>query len=83
MEQKAQKEVASDLHDLIDKGILYEDQFIELYLGVLRDEGFMDFFEPHADEARQLMTTMITESGRHKTTLEELKRTISAYGLTR
>ena len=58
----------------VEQGIIYEDQFIETYLMVLRDEGFMELFGAHQDEARTLLTTMIRESGKHKVDLEQLKK---------
>jgi len=62
-----------DLTTFVDQGIIYEDQFIETYLKVLRDEGFMELFGKNQDEARTLLTTMMEESARHKAELEQLK----------
>jgi hypothetical protein len=52
-----------NIQTFVDQGIIYEDQFIETYLMVLRDEGFMELFGAHKDEASTLLTTMIRESG--------------------
>jgi len=63
----------SNLKSVVDQGIIYEDQFIETYLKVIRDEGFMELFGTNQDEARTLLTKMIEESGKHKEELEQLK----------
>lgn len=62
-----------DLQSLVDRGILIEDQFIDTYLKVIRDEGFMETFGAHQDEARELLATLIGESRMHRTGLERLK----------
>ena len=62
-----------NLHTLLDQGVIYEDTFIETYFKVLRDEGFMDAFGAHAEEARQLLSTMIEESKKHREDLLKAK----------
>ncbi|MFH1078203.1 MAG: hypothetical protein V1745_02905 [Patescibacteria group bacterium] len=62
-----------DLQSLVDQGILIEDQFIDIYMKVLRDEGYMETFGSHQDEARELLATLIGESRTHRTGLERLK----------
>jgi len=62
----------SSLHTTVDQGILYEEQFIELYLQVMLDEGFMSYFGENEQKARELLVYMIRESKEHKATLDEL-----------
>ncbi len=57
---------------LIKQGILYEEEFVEVYFKVIRDEGFMENFGENKEEARQLLTTMIEESKGHKNLLENV-----------
>lgn len=57
---------------LLKQGVLYEEEFVEVYFKVIRDEGFMDNFGVHKEEARQLLTTMIEESKGHKILLENV-----------
>lgn len=63
----------SELQTFVYQGILYEEQFVEMYFKVLRDEGFMEYFDANQAEAKQLFTTMIEDSARHKQDLEDLK----------
>ncbi len=65
------------LQKLVDTGILYEDQFIELYFKVVRDEGFMSFFGANEEAARKLLTALIEESAGHKADLEKLKQSMT------
>jgi len=60
------------MKDLIKQGIIYEDEFVDVYYKVIRDEGFMDSFGANKDEARGLLSTMIDESKGHKTLLENV-----------
>lgn len=64
------------LKQLVDAGILYEDQFIEMYFKLLRDEGFMSFFGIKEEDARKLLTVLIDESKGHKADLEQLKQSM-------
>lgn len=61
------------LTSIVDQGIVYEDQFVEMYLKMLRDEGFMEVFGANAEEAKKLITIMIDESIKHRADLELLK----------
>lgn len=70
------------LHTFIDQGVVFEDTFIETYLAVLRDEGFMGAFGEHAEEAKQLLTAMIDESKGHREGLLKLKEGLNDYGTT-
>jgi len=65
------------LKQLVDTGIEYEDQFIEMYFSVIRDEGFMEFFGEHVEEAKKMLTTLIDESKSHKDVLERLKQNMT------
>ncbi|MBI5655108.1 hypothetical protein HZC53_05670 [Candidatus Uhrbacteria bacterium] len=60
------------IHELIKQGIIYEEEFVEVYFKVVRDEGFMANFGTHQEEAKTLLTTMIDESKGHKTLLESV-----------
>jgi hypothetical protein len=58
--------------ELARTGVLYEEQFVETYFKVIRDEGFMSNFGPNQDEAKRLLTIMIDESRGHKQLLENV-----------
>lgn len=60
------------LKELIKQGVVYEDEFVDVYFKVIRDEGFMENFGEHKEEALQLLTTMIEESKGHKSLLENV-----------
>lgn len=68
----APADATAQLRDLIKTGVAYEEEFIETYFHVIRDEGFMEHFGPHKDEAKQLLTTMIEESKGHKQLLDNV-----------
>lgn len=65
-----------ELKDLIEKGIVYEDDFIALYLKVVKDEGFMAYFENKRHEAEGLLNVLISESQEHKQTLENIIKNV-------
>lgn len=58
------------LIEMIKQGVLYEEEFIETYGNLLREEEFLQYFGEHKDEAAKLLDQLIKESGFHKTTLE-------------
>lgn len=60
------------IHELIKQGIIYEEEFVEVYFKVVRDEGFMGNFGANQEEAKTLLTTMIEESKGHKSLLESV-----------
>ena len=60
------------LRSEIKKGIVFEDEFVDVYFRVIRDEGFMDYFGPDKEEAKTLLSTMIEESKGHKVLLENV-----------
>jgi len=60
-----------DLKSLLNQGIKFEDEFIELYFKVIKDEGFIEFF-PDQEKAKQLLQKLITESQSHKAALETI-----------
>ncbi len=60
-----------DLKTLLDKGVGYEDDFIKTYLGVVKDEGFLQYF-PDQEKAKASLQTLIDESTEHKKTLENI-----------
>jgi len=62
-----------ELKILIQKGIVYEDEFIDMYMKVIRDEGFISYFEDKREEAKTFLNTLIRESREHKLILENIK----------
>ncbi len=60
-----------DLKTLLDKGVAYEDDFIETYLNVIKDEGFLQYF-PDQEKAKNSLQLLIDESKEHKKTLENI-----------
>jgi len=60
------------VRELVRTGVMYEEQFIDTYFKVIRDEGFMQNFGSGQEEARQLLTTMIEESKGHKQLLDNV-----------
>jgi|GEM_PF-3012345 len=65
--------------ELARTGVLYEEQFVETYFKVIRDEGFMSNFGPNQDEAKRLLTIMIDESRGHKQLLENVIANLKFY----
>lgn len=63
-----------NLRALVDKGIEYEDYFIETYFALLKDEGGMAYFAERQDEARKIIDRMILESQGHRVDLEKVKQ---------
>ena len=62
----------TQLKNLLGQGIKFEDDFIETYIKLLRDEGFLALFTQNTDRARQIMNTLLVESQGHKKALEEI-----------
>jgi len=56
----------------LETGLVYEEDFIRTYLGVIRDEGFLEYFGGHAAEARAVLDRLIKESGEHKASLDNI-----------
>lgn len=61
-----------NIESLIKQGILWEDEFVDTYLKLIRDEEYMEFFGEKKEEAKRLLDVMIAESGEHKKSLEQL-----------
>jgi hypothetical protein len=61
-----------DLRELIKEGIIYEDDFIELYMKLIRDEGFLEYFGAGRGEAEKLLNILTSESREHKKSLVEI-----------
>lgn len=58
---------------MIRKGIVYEDDFIILYMKLIKDEGFMEVFpETVREEVKNHLETLITQSTGHKSVLENI-----------
>lgn len=68
----ASRDPKATLKELLQTGVMYEEEFIDTYFHVIRDEGFMDNFGANKDEANRLLTTMIEESKGHKALLENV-----------
>ena len=72
----ASKDPLAHMKELIKGGIIYEDEFVDVYYRVIRDEGFMMSFGQYQEEARKLLSTMIEESKGHKNLLENIMANI-------
>ncbi len=57
---------------LLTKGILYEEEFISVYMKIIRDEGFMAFFGEDQPEATRLLNQLISDSEDHKASLQSI-----------
>ncbi len=66
----------TDIKTLIDKGLKMEDEFIQTYMSVIKDEGFSSFFESNEPQAKEILQTLIDESTEHKASLEEILATL-------
>lgn len=61
------------LENLIKKGIVYEDDFVELYMKLIKDEGFLEIFPAAArGEVKSHLEFLIKESSEHKNILENI-----------
>jgi len=65
-----------NLISAIRQGIIIEDEFIQLYLNVIKDEGFLKYF-PDQNQAQTSLEILIKESQEHKQTLEDIINKIS------
>lgn len=61
-----------NLESLIKQGILWEDEFVDTYLKIIKNPEYMEFFGDQKEEARRLLDVMISESEEHKRSLEKL-----------
>jgi len=61
-----------EIRDLIVKGIQYEDDFINTYFEMLRNDGYMHTFGGYESQAHDLLFNMIQESKSHKMGLEKI-----------
>ena len=61
-----------EMRHLINSGIKYEDEFIDLYMKVIRDEGFLYLFGSNQAKAKELLSQLIQESNEHKQILEKI-----------
>ncbi|MBI5071290.1 hypothetical protein HZB93_00085 [Candidatus Falkowbacteria bacterium] len=61
------------VENLIKQGIIYEDDFITLYMELIRDEGFMEIFsETDRKEVKKYLEILIAQSSGHKKVLENI-----------
>lgn len=61
------------LENLIKRGIVYEDDFIVLYMKLIKDEGFLEIFpEAAREEVKKYMEVLIAQSSGHKKVLENI-----------
>jgi len=65
------------LKDIVGTGLAYEDEFITIYMRVLRDEGFLEYFGENAENARSILTALIDGSAVHKAMLEKIMNKVS------
>ena len=61
----------TELKKILEDGVQMEDDFIETYMAVLKDEGFVEYFSDK-EKARQLLQKLLNESQDHKQTLEKI-----------
>ncbi len=60
----------------LDEGVGYEDEFIKVYMELLKDGGFMGLFGADRPAAESALTTLVTESRGHKQVLEHVLKKI-------
>ncbi|MFZ6015069.1 MAG: hypothetical protein ACOYUZ_01805 [Patescibacteria group bacterium] len=65
-----------EIKDLIKQGIVYEDDFINTYYTMLRNQGYMHLFGGYEKQAHDLLFTMIQESKGHKASLENILKNL-------
>lgn len=58
----------------IEQGIIYEDNFVDTYYNLLRNQGYMHTFGGHEKQAHDLLYKMVEESKAHKTSLLNIKK---------
>lgn len=57
------------LRELIEQGIIFEDDFVSTYTEVLNSPEFLTFFDENQEKAKALINTLIKESRLHKNIL--------------
>jgi len=62
------------LKEDIEKGILMEDEFVDTYYNLIRNEGYMHYFGGYEKQAHDLLHKMIEESKAHKIALLNIKK---------
>lgn len=73
MNGELQNQKITGLDNLIQKGIVYEDDFIALYMKLIKDEGFLEIFPAAArGEVKKYLEVLIKESSEHKNILEKI-----------
>lgn len=63
-----------ELKELIDRGIIYEDNFIKTYMSLIKDEEFLKYYGNQKEEAKKLLNKLIKESEGHKISLENIMK---------
>ncbi len=58
----------------IEQGIIYEDNFVDTYYNLLRNQGYMHTFGGHEKQAHDLLYKMVEESKAHKASLMNIKK---------
>ena len=71
---KLSPEQREKLSQEIEQGIIYEDQFVDTYYNMIRNEGYMFAFGGHKKQAHDLLFNMIEESKAHKISLLNIKK---------
>lgn len=59
--------------EVIDQGIIYEEDFIRTYGDLLKEADYLAMFGENTDQAKQIIDALIQESAAHKSTLELIK----------
>lgn len=72
--QRLSSEDKNFLSKEIEQGIIYEDQFVDTYYNMLRNQGYMFAFGGHKNQAHDLLYKMIEESKAHKASLMNIKK---------
>jgi hypothetical protein len=72
--QKISKENLEILKKEIEQGIIYEDEFVDTYYNLIRNEGYMHAFGGHEKQANDLLFKMIEESKAHKASLQNIEK---------
>lgn len=73
MNNNSQNQKILEIDNLIRKGIVYEDDFIMLYMKLIKDEGFLEVFpEATREEVKKHLEILIVQSTGHKSVLENI-----------
>lgn len=68
----ARPNTLSETKELLQTGVMYEEEFVTTYLKLLREEGFMPYFGDRQARAAEILDRLVRESTAHKATLENI-----------